>query len=135
MVMNISPEYLINKKLLRKFIVYINPGLAQIPDQHLNKLTDGKLMNILHQFEYVIRGQGINVETLISTKEYQNFAKGVMMRENPLFYKYINKDKVLNSGILKSSFSPTLVKKKLILDIFYYKEYDKILSKLEWIKE
>lgn len=131
---HLKPDFLLNKKLLKRFINYINPGLSFIPDQHLNRITDSKLQNILHQLEYMVRGQGINAESIIKTSRYQTFAKRVMSRDNPLFYQYINKERILNSGILKTPFSPTLIKRKLMLDIFYYKEFDILLNQPTWEK-
>lgn len=133
-LMHLTPDYIINKKLLKRFINYINPGLSNIPDQHLNKITDSRVQNIFHQMEYIVRGQGINVESLIATQKYQLFAKEIISRDNPIFFQNISKGNILNSGILKTSFSPTLIKRKLLIDIFYYKEFDKLLNQSLWEK-
>ncbi|MBD5224025.1 MAG: hypothetical protein HDS71_08300 [Bacteroidales bacterium] len=126
-------NYIPTKDFLKEFIHYINPKLAAVPDQKLNRITDGRIKNRLRQVEYILRGQGINIEKNIKSKEYQKFAYEIMERDNPIFYKWIDKNKIMNTGILKTPFSATLVKKKLITDIFYYGEFDLLNENKEWI--
>ena len=128
MIAELPLKFLLNKKLLKSFIAWLDPNLAHIPSQNLEKIGSGRLGKFADKIAFMIRTRGINVMTMIHSEFYKNFSQDIMKRDNPIFYSVVNKKEVLSSGILSTPYSSTLVKLKLLLDIFYYKEFDLLLS-------
>lgn len=136
---SIPPEYFRDKYFLKKIIEFINPELLNIPDQNLNLIKGihsgiGKIRN---RIELALRGRGLSFLHLLKTSEYKKFAHGIFNRDNPIFYSVVDKKQLYKSGLLGSYAGVQYLKLKMLLDIFYYREFDALLScsqyeKPEW---
>lgn len=138
-IATIPPEYFRDKFLLKKIIEFINPKLLNIPDQNLNLINGihGSVGKIRNRVELALRGRGLNFLHLLKTSEYRKFAYQIFNRENPIFYSVVDKKQLLNSGLIECYAGVQYLKLKMLLDIFYYRELDILLScnqyeKVEW---
>lgn len=137
LMQELPEEYLINKKLLKSIIKYINPELSQIRDQLLGEIGATKIKNIKNKIEYVLRGRGLNTINLMKSDVYKEYVEKILSVENPVFYDLISKENLINSGIVYSLMGPNLIKIKMVLDVFISGNLSEYIaqgkfSKAEW---
>lgn len=129
-------DYFRDKFFLKKMIGFVNPAFLKIPDQNLNLIggVHGFTDKLCNRIELALRGRGLNFLHLLHEHEYRQFARIIFMRDNPIFYTIVDKKQLFRSGLLESYAGINYLKLKMMTDIFYYREFDNILSKQRYIK-
>ena len=138
-IATIPPKYFKDKFLLKKIIGHINPSLLEIPDQNLNLIygIPGWTNKLKNRLELAMRGRGLNFLRLLHTSDYKKFAYNIFKRDNPIFYSIVNKEQLFRSGLIQCYAGVHYLKLKMMLDIFFYKEFDQLFEteaygKPEW---
>ena len=103
----------------------IGNGLDQIPGQNMQYVYDKphSLLFYFKKMEMALRGRGLSVAYLLKSSDYERIVMPIIQRDNPLFYAIVDKKKFIQSKFWKEYVVMNFVKIKLLLDIFYYKEF------------
>lgn len=103
----------------------IGNGLDQIPGQNMQYVYDKphSLLFYFKKMEMALRGRGLSVAYLLKSSDYERIVMPIIQRDNPLFYAIVDKKKFIQSKFWKEYVGMNFVKIKLLLDIFYYKEF------------
>ncbi|WP_068689917.1 hypothetical protein [Culturomica massiliensis] len=118
-------EFFHERKLAKAFILKINPDLGKIANQNLQMpYPTSRLYKLYKALEMGLRGRGLNYDYMLHSPEYKKLAKDILERDNPLFYSVVNKQLISGHPFLYTFAGTTLIKLKLLTDIFYYKEWD-----------
>ena len=125
MLPKISLDYFKDRKILKEIIKMIGNGLDQIPGQNMQYVYDKphSLLFYFKKMEMALRGRGLSVAYLLKSSDYERIVMPIIQRDNPLFYAIVDKKKFIQSKFWKEYVGMNFVKIKLLLDIFYYKEF------------
>lgn len=135
-IASMPPEYFKDKFFLKKIIEFVNPDLLKIPDQNLNIIggIHGCIGKFRNRIELAMRGRGLNFLHLLRTPAYRKCAYGVFNRDNPVFYSVVDRKRLFKSGLIECYAGVQYLKLKMLLDIFYYRELDVLLSDRQYEK-
>jgi len=124
-------EFLINRKLQNQFFLKKVPNLAKIPSQDFQPAifyrNKWKLFRkVLAMAEFILRGWGVvKYNEWSKKKEYLDFARRILSKDNKIFNTIFNVEDILNS----KSIHENLVKIKLLLDFIDDKKYKMLFNK------
>lgn len=123
-------SYLENKDFLKKLLLYINPGYKNIPDQNLNYINrkSNVISNIYNRVELAARGRGLQILDLMKSSKYQTFYKDIYLSPNPIFENYIHPDVILNSKLPFTYAGSQYLKLKMVCDLIYCKDFDRLIN-------
>ena len=115
------------RNLLREFIRRINPALSNIPgqDMHLPG-KENRFHSLCKTIEMAMRGRGLNFDYILSSVNYKRFVRDVLELNNSYFYSIIDRKKLIKSKLPYTYEGMSILKIKLLLDIFENKEWDKL---------
>lgn len=119
-------DFFYGRRILKVLFETISPFLSNLPGQDFQSSKDRRKQSLARKIEMAIRGRGLNYNHFLQSAEYVSFAKAILGRYNPAFDKLVNVSLLMNSSFINTLAGANLVKLKLILDIVYYKEFDRI---------
>ncbi len=121
------PEFLINKRLQRYFYVKKFPELCKIKAQspevaiYYRSRRFQILRGILILIEYLVRGSNLTSGIWAMRKDYKEFSRKILLRENSFFTSIFNVEKVLKLTEQDEGIYENIVKFKQILDLVFDK--------------
>lgn len=133
-VLHWPPQYLPGRPVLKEIVGWIDPKLATIERQdYLPPLTArGSFVTIqrtIAMAKYLLRGGGVGRhEQWVRMRAYQQYARGILHRPNPVFESMGGFEKLTLLSRGNPRFFEKMVKAKVILDMIDSGEYKRLLE-------
>jgi len=123
--------YFNNRYLLKKLLNKKDPYLAQLPNSDLERINDKSVyQKLVDPIKLTFRSTGINFSHWVQDQNYITQYKKIINRPNPIFDEIVDKELLLNKKLYKEmNGGGDFLKVKVILDIIYYEEYNKLDKK------